>query len=123
MNMLNKKVTHNRLKPKPSSKNKKTITTEDKDYLEWLQNSVFPCMVCGNIDHNDPIEWHHIKNNSTDKKNHKRLVPLCGKKCHRLGTELSAHSTPKLFRETYPIELQEKYADGIYRRYLEECEG
>jgi len=113
--MLSKKVTHKRLRPKPSSKNKKTITAEDKEYLEWLQHQDFSCLVCGS---NTVIEMHHIKEHSTDKKDHKKLIPLC-MMCHRYDTELSAHGTPKKFKEVYPMVEQIKLADKIYAEYLQ----
>jgi len=119
MNLLNKKIKHNRLRPKTSMKNKKTITKDDKAYLQWLQTQSYSCFVCGAY---QSIEYHHIKEHSIDKKNHKRLIPLCVMH-HRLNNELSAHGTPKKFKKIYPMEVQEKYADSIYRRYLEECEG
>ena len=43
------KINHNRLRPKPSMKNKKKITQDDKDYLEWLQNQNYVCFVCGKL--------------------------------------------------------------------------
>ncbi|MDD3443166.1 MAG: HNH endonuclease signature motif containing protein [Sulfurimonas denitrificans] len=111
------KIKTNRIKPKYNGKNKKKITSEDKEYLEWLQNQSYKCFVCGKINPNDPIEWHHIKLHSTDKKNHKRLIPLCGSH-HRLSNDISAHSTPKKFRKLYPIEMQNEFADKIYRKYI-----
>jgi len=109
------KIKHSRLRPKPSQKNKKKITNEDKDYLEWLQNQDFVCFACGK---QNGIEWHHVKECSTDKKNHQRLIPLCGEECHRNGQELSAHGTPKKFREVYPVKAQNAFADRIYSFYL-----
>lgn len=110
------KIKHNRLRPKPSSKNKSRISNEDKKYLEWLQHQVYECFVCGEF---NGIEWHHVKENSSDRKNHKRLIPLCGEKCHRNGSELSAHGTPKKFREKFSMRVQNGYADEIYKDYLD----
>lgn len=110
------KIKSNRIKPKYNGKNKKKITTEDKKYLEWLQSQSYKCFVCGKTNPNDPIEWHHVKLHSTDKKNHKRLIPLCWMH-HRLSSELSAHGTPKKFRELYPIVIQNNKADEIYAEY------
>ena len=31
---------HTRLRPKPNMKNKKKITQDDKDYLEWLSDNI-----------------------------------------------------------------------------------
>jgi len=96
---------------------KKRVLKIDRDYLSWLQNSSYACMVCGGF---VGIEWHHVKRDSTDKKDHTRLIPLCGVECHRLGTELSAHGTPRKFRAVYPIEIQRKYAAEIYGDYKKE---
>jgi len=111
------KIKANRIKPKYNGKNKKKITTEDKKYLEWLQAQSYKCFVCGKINPNDPVEWHHVKLHSTDKKNHKRLIPLCGSEHHRNG-ELSPHGSPKRWRETFGMEIQNDFADEIYREYI-----
>ena len=88
---------------------------KDMEYLQWLQEQHYGCFVCGE---QGKIEWHHVKRDSTDKKNHKRLIPLCGEEHHRLG-ELSPHGGPVLFRKTFRIEFQNDYADSIYQAYLE----
>jgi len=106
-----------RLKPKYNSKNKKLFDVEDAKYIEWLQCSSYSCFVCGG--HNG-IEWHHVKKFSTDKKDHTRLIPLCGVEHHRLGAVLSAHGTPKKWRETFSMEVQLEYAANIYEDYLAE---
>jgi len=111
---LKSSYSSSRIKPKYSSKNKKLITLSDKKYLEWLQATEYSCMICGK--HNG-IEWHHVKEYSTDVKNHKRLIPLCGVEHHRLGTVLSAHGTPKKFRDTFSMEFQNQFADEIYSDY------
>ena len=108
--MLTKKVTHNRLRPKPSQKNKPKITQRERDYLNWLQGQSFSCMVCGTA---DGIEMHHVKEHSNNKKNHRKLLPLCYHH-HRLSNDLSAHGTPTKFRELYPMEFQNELADKIY---------
>jgi len=112
----NKKVTVARIKPKPSAKNVKKFSSEDEAYLEYLQELDAACFVCGQ---KNGIEWHHVKLYSSDKKNHKRLLPLCGVEHHRLGMELSAHGTPKKWRETYSMDEQNAYADEIYNKYKE----
>jgi len=96
--------------PKPKAKE------SELSYLQWLhedaQLHTCLCMVC-----NRPVQdWHHIKLNSTDKKNHKRLIPLC--KAHHVGNTLSPHGTPVLWRETYSIPRQNKIADEVYSKYL-----
>lgn len=102
------------LKAKPKAKK------SELPYLNWLheasQMSRFTCMVCGvNVE-----DWHHVKRDSTDKKDHKRLIPLC-KTHHTLGTP-SPHASPKLWRETYPMERQYEIADAIYSEFLKEQE-
>ena len=129
--MLQKKFNHSRLKEKPKStfgvkkpfksknrnrKGSKNITNQDKAYLKWLQSYNCGCFVCGGF---DCIEWHHVKEFSSDKKNHKRLIPLCGIEHHRLGSELSAHGTPKKWRETFSMKKQNDFADNIYSFYKE----
>ena len=114
------KVTVARIKPKVSSKNVSLLTQEDKLYLEWLQEQDTVCFVCGQ---QSGIEWHHVKLYSNDKKNHKRLIPLCGVEHHRLGQELSPHGTPKKWRETYSMDEQNAYADKFYQKYKDQRNG
>ena len=123
------KIKDGRLKPKPvgtfgkakkpykgKNRNRKgSVSDSDKSFLSWLQSSSYGCMVCGR---HDGIEWHHVKLNSCSKKDHTKLIPLCGIEHHRVGTVLSAHGTPKKFRETYSIEYQEDYALSIFNEYL-----
>jgi len=112
---------HTRLVPKKESlfgkvkavlKPKAKVSKEDRKYLSWLQLQGFSCIVCESYD----VEMHHVKRDSTDKKNHKRLIPLC-KEHHTMSAEFSVHGTPKKFRETYPMEFQYKLADKIYKEY------
>ena len=107
------KFNHGRIKPKYSSKNKSSITAHEKEYLEYLQHIDEECLVCGC----NGIEWHHVKRDSTDKKNHTRLIPLCPMH-HRLSNELSAHGTPKKFREIYSMEIQNEVAETYYNEYI-----
>lgn len=113
--MLSKKeqTKSNRLKPKYSSKNKKKITSEDKTYLQYLQCLDEKCIVCGSYS----IEWHHVKKNSVDKKDHTKLIPLCPMH-HRLSNDFSAHGTPKKFKEKYPIEAQNQIAEKFYNDFI-----
>ena len=110
------KINHNRIQPKYNGKNKKTITQDDKDYLEWFSNQDIPCFVCGTYEN---VEGHHIKESSSDKKVHTEILPLCMYH-HRLGQILSAHGTPKKFREDYPMETQRGFANEQFNRYLRE---
>jgi len=88
---------------------------KDPDYLTWLHEDKKPvCFSCGEC---NGIELHHIKEASSDKKDDRLVIPLCGVKCHRLGTELSAHGTPSKFRNIYPIPLQKEYAKDLYQEY------
>ncbi len=107
---------------KKSCLNKKSkknlLTKEEQDYLTWLQgreNTV--CFVCGKRNFNDDIEWHHVKNSSSDKKNHFRLIPLCGHLHHRNG-DLSPHGNAKKWRETFSLEVQLIYAARIHLEYI-----
>ena len=97
---------------------KSLLTKEEQDYLTWLQgreNSV--CFVCGKRNFNDDLEWHHVKNSSSDKKNHFRLISLCGHLPHRNG-DLSPHGNAKRWRETFTLEMQMEYATEIHLEYL-----
>ena len=116
--MLTKKAQtkSNRLKPKASMKNKCKINDEDKRYLEYLQHQILGCMVCKT---SLGVEYHHVKEHSTDRKDHKRLIPLCYYH-HRTSNDLSAHGTPKKFKKLYSMEAQYELADSIYNRYLSE---
>ncbi len=93
---------------------KNQISKDEKDYLDWLQNQSYGCFVCGQ---QNGIEWHHVKKFSSDKKNHFRLIPLCGVEHHRLG-KLSPHGNAKLWRETYTYEEQLQFAATIHLNYL-----
>lgn len=95
---------------------KPKITKEEKAYLEYLNRNrhTYKCFVCGAMSN---IEFHHVKLKSTDKKNHKRLIPLCVR--HHHGRELSPHGTPKKWRETYTMKEQNEYAENMYYKYVE----
>ena len=103
---------------KKSDKN--ILTQDEKDYLNYLQSIKYNvvCFVCGKNNPNDPIEWHHIKKHSSDKKNNFGLIPLCGCEHHRLG-ELSPHGGARKFRDMFDFVFQEKYAKRFYVEYLE----
>ena len=101
--MLSKKVKHKKVK---------TQLVKDRGYLSWLHNSGQFCMVC---EISVGLEAHHVKRDSTDKRSDDSCIVLCWN--HHHGTELSPHGTPKLFRETYPIEFQRDFAHGLYRDY------
>ena len=113
--MNNKKIKHNRLRPKPSSKNNTKATKHELEYLQWFKDQIFPCFVCGTF---HDIESHHVKEYSSDKKNHTQLLPLC-RRCHTQSIELSAHGTPKKFRSMFHIETQRRFADNIYEEFKE----
>lgn len=102
------------------SKNK-LATAEEKEFMKWLHSEAvyfdYPCFVCGKINPNDGIEWHHVKEGSGDEKNHKRQIPLCGNEHHRTGAEISPHGTPKKWRETYSVEVQNKFAGNVWNDF------
>jgi hypothetical protein len=99
---------------------KRMITKEDREYLLWLQTQTHEvCFVCGKNNPSDKIEWHHVKRTSSDAKNHKRLIPLCGTAHHRAGF-ISPHANPSKWRELYSMEVQLEYAKNIYERYKKE---
>ncbi len=98
------------LKAKPKAKK------SELPFLNWLhepsQMHHYQCIVC-----NNPVQdWHHVKLYSSDKKDHKRLIPLC--RLHHTGGSPSPHVTPKLWRETYSMQFQHQIADAIYQEYL-----
>ena len=114
---------HKRLKTKAESTfnnrkpiKKKPIANESElEYLCWLhedeQMEKYKCFVC-----DKPVEeYHHVKLHSSDKKNHKRVLPLC--KQHHTDGEPSPHRTAKKFRELYSMEAQNKVADLLYLHY------
>jgi hypothetical protein len=119
----------NRLKPKKVStfgkcpmkgRIKKTAvknraTTDELEYLTWFSIKDLECFACGTL---KGVKGHHIKENSCDKKQHFKILPLC--EIHHTGTELSPHGTPKKFRQTYPMKVQNDYADKIRVKYLKE---
>ena len=122
---------HKRLKEKPepsfgkkpykntnrNRKGNKKLTEQEQSYLCWLNENrnTFSCLVCGI----KPVQFHHVKRDSTDSKNHKRLIPLCVEH-HLESLEFSAHGNPKKWREAYPMDVQYRLADKIYNRYEKE---
>ena len=115
---VKKKKGFNIWEKKYFEKKSQNLSKDEKDFLNWLQtreNTV--CFVCGKNDFYDKIEWHHVKNSSSDTKNHFRLIPLCGSKHHRNG-ELSPHGGARKFRETFSLESQLIYAAQIYQEYF-----
>lgn len=105
-------------KAQTSSKRLKPKAVKDKRYLYWLHNqSDIFCFVCGK---QNKLECHHIKEFSSDKKDDRKILMLCGEECHRNGTGLSAHGTPKKFRNTFSMKTQLSYSCELYDRYLSE---
>ena len=103
-----------RLRPKYSTKNKPKINDEEQEYLTWFKQQDFPCFVCGTMCW---IEGHHIKENSTDAKEHTSILGLCHK--HHHGQELSPHGTPKKFRQKFPVAVQRVQAKQYYKMFLD----
>ena len=85
----------------------------DKKYLAYLHSQPQKCFVCGG---SNKIELHHVKLTSSDLKDDRLVIPLCGEEHHRNG-ELTPHGNPKRWRETYPIEVQREYAQKLYNEY------
>ena len=89
---------------------------KEPKYLEWLHNQNPCCFVCGQY---NKIELHHVKEHSSDKKDDRVVIPLCGEEHHRNG-KLSPHGGTKLWRETFSIEDQRIYAEELYKEYKSE---
>lgn len=101
-------------KTRINKKSKKSLASnEDREYLQASKEQELSCWVCGCFAH----DRHHVKEFSSDKKNHKQVLPLC--KEHHIGKELSPHGTPRKWREKFPIEFQRQEAD----RYYADTEG
>jgi len=102
---------------KRSPKNK--ISIKEQEYLNHLNSirDTVPCFVCGQNRANDPIEWHHVKNRSSDKKNHFRLIPLCGNRHHRNGN-ISPHGNAKKWRDIFTYEDQLLEGARYHLKYL-----
>lgn len=110
-------------------KSKKSLPTHDeKEFMSWLhqheQMNRYGCFVCGCNNSSDTLEWHHVKLDSTEKKNHFRQIPLCGNLHHR-GTKtnsnieaISVHGTPKKWRDTYSMKVQHEFAKKVHNDYL-----
>jgi hypothetical protein len=96
----------------------KEISKEDKAYLEWFANTNLACIVCNTL---NGVQGHHIKERSTDKKNHKQMLPLCLE--HHTGNKISPHGAKKQFFEMFPIEAQIIIGNLIYEQYLEQING
>ncbi len=104
-----------RLRPKYSTKNKTDRAVKDTAYLNWFAKQAFPCYECNAY---EGVEGHHIKRDSTDRKDDTLLLPLCYK--HHHGTGLSPHGTPKKWRARYPYDVQVKSANTLYDQYIKE---
>jgi len=103
-------------KAEQTSWNKKTgITKEEKIYLEWFAQQGLSCIVCGT---HFMIQGHHVKERSTDRKNHFQLIPLCSE--HHTGNKISPHGAKKAFFNMFPIEAQRTIAFVIYNHFLGE---
>ena len=103
-----------RTKKKPSMKNKKKITDDEKEFLEWAKEQDLSCFACGT---KNGIELHHVKKSSVYAKNHKRVIPLCGIEHHRLG-KYAVHTNKKWFFDKFPLEMQERFADSLYEDFI-----
>ena len=96
-----------------NNKGRQRITTDKElSYIQWSKSQEMSCFVCGRF----ADDRHHVKFKSTDKKNHKRLLPLCRE--HHTGSELSPHGTPRLWREFFPMAVQNDFADKLYAKWI-----
>ena len=105
-NGLGYKVTDLRIVPKHVAEPKYI-----KYFHEVLQP---PCFVCGGF---IGIEFHHVKEHSTDERIDSIGMALCHE--HHHGTVLSPHGTPVKFKEVYPMSVQFKNAAIMYTNYEE----
>jgi len=103
--MLNKKVSHKKLRPKAKKEPK---------FLKWLHEVKMPsCYVCGI---NTGVEIHHIKAHSTDERIDSIVLPLC---CfHHHGSDISPDGTPRKFRDKFSIHKQKEDAKILYMEYI-----
>lgn len=105
---------HKRLRPKPTMKNKNKISDIEREYLDYFALSIKPCFVCETIEN---VQGHHVKEHSTDRKDHTKLLPLCEE--HHTGTTFSPHGTPRSWREAYSIEFQREVAEMHFDEFME----
>jgi len=113
---------HKRIREKPSMKNKPN-PLKDPEYLSYVHDVIKPrCFVCGRpymSEEENGINYtalHHIKLASSDVKDDHKVLPLCNNTCHLFG-KLSPHGTPVLWRETFPLAVQEAAAGKIHQIY------
>lgn len=92
-----------------------SITKEEKQYLNWFASKDLSCIVCGTYSN---VQGHHIKERSTDRKNHKQLIPLCID--HHTGNKISPHGAKKAFFDMFPIEAQRTIAFIIFNQFKSE---
>ena len=103
-NMLNKKVSHKKLRPD---------APKEPKYLNYLHEIKQPvCFVCSI---SLGIQIHHIKENSSDYRDDTKVIPLCFE--HHHGTELSPHGNPKAWRYSFTMEEQLESAEKLYTEY------
>lgn len=101
-------------KQQTSWNKKKGISEMEKTYLNWFVNQSMSCIVCGT---HSMVQGHHVKERSTDRKNHFQMIPLCSE--HHTGNKISPHGAKKAFFELFPIEAQRKIADRILEAFKE----
>jgi hypothetical protein len=111
-NKVKKEPSFGKKNYKWNNKGIQRITNDSElSYIQWLRNQQLQCLICGS----NEVELHHIKRSSTDKKNHKQLLPLCRE--HHTGSSISPHGAKKQFFEIYPFESQVIIADKLYENY------
>ena len=103
-------------------KSEKSLATPDeRNQLSWMKEADLPCFFCGGYDRN---QNHHLKFNETEKihnssckKDHTKLVPVCNE--HHFGSVASFHGNRKGLEELYTKESL-LIISGKYREnYLE----
>ena len=103
---LSHKVDDLKLKPK---------AIKEPGYTTWFHEvHQPPCFVCGIF---VGIQFHHVKEHSTDERIDSIGMPLCHE--HHHGTVLSPHGTPVKFKERYPMDMQYKSAAKMYKKFKE----
>ena len=119
--MLTKKVTHNRLRPKPSQKNQprkiKPDTMKDPEFLTWLHEEKKPCCALCHRPYSYGSEIHHNRDKSVIGRDDTKGFMLCGVECHRLGS-YSAHGNTAGFNKLLPKDEQFVLADKLYQEYV-----
>lgn len=90
---------------------KRKTTDKELEYLNWCKEQDLKCIVCNS----NNTQLHHIKRNSSDKKDHTKIIPLCLE--HHIGNKISPHGAKENFFKRYPWEWQKRYSETLYKKY------